>query len=130
MDFMPISQLRKLSLKCEHKSRNYLTLGRDVILMDGKTEAPPGKATCSHSQCRKQLDRILSHPAVSLGKRAIQCQEASPACRPCLCLYYLSCFAEPHLTLSRLTLSLLCPKSRFPGADKHRRDMPALEKQL
>lgn len=55
MVFMPMSQLRKLSLKCKHsqKSRNYLPLGRRVILIDEKMEAQRGEVICSGSQSKK-----------------------------------------------------------------------------
>lgn len=88
---MPILQLRKLSLKIEHTSRNCPTLGRDVILMDEKMEAQRGEVS-------------------SLDHKAGECQDTiltpwGPA-QPSLLTLPLSCSAEPHLTLA-----LLCPKS-------------------
>lgn len=81
---MLILQLRKLSLKIEHTSRNCPTLGRDVILMDEKMEAQRGEVS---SLDRSQSRRVTGYDSDTLG--------SSSAFSPDLASFLL-CRASPH----------------------------------
>lgn len=59
-------------------------------------EAQRGKVTCPCHKARKQQDRNLSHPAISLWRRAIQCPRGQPSPPFPDIASLLLCEAPPH----------------------------------